>query len=743
MSKLSGAAKEHLKSLIAQNAPTKKCEKWDAAFTIEDLTIAREKIILRYDLPCDSQFGVPAKKTAESYRAMRNLIFPAEAAKLHERFVFCMICHGRIENHEGNTNKADRHYKSHNLPPVTAASQSSDSSKGVKRDALNPWDHANNAKKRRQAQSDVQKEGQEQFEEDVVVALIMDLQPWSRADSPGFRYLNALYMPYFLRHRTTFTRNRVPDFVDKLRSMLRSVFSMVPFVSLCADGWTSSTMDHYLGITCHFVNQRFEVQSSILKFVFCSSSKAVDVAPVIRSTIAEFGLHNKVIAMTTDNATAMINAVTQANLTHLSCFVHTLQLAVKDALSGNVEVAKLLGSVRKTVSFFKSSYVGKGQLSDLLQKAGLSIRALVASVETRWNSSYDMLERYMLIRDDVDAVLKINDRANLCLDEGSVLLASELVTHLKRFKELTEEFSSSSDIRASQVILRVMEVLRAQGVSLQADQVNAQPSVPAERNNEGEITEPEEVVRLSTAEAREVSVSFKALLNAALTRRLLPLLSNSTLLKACFLDPETHYQFHKAFLVPHPQFFGMSVVQADSLYERAQYLVAEELRQIWLTANGSNPPTQAQMQSAQMLATTTVRRFSEDVVLRMTLQPAAAPITAYEYFGSDGHSGATCMRELILLARKYLCVMSASVSVEREFSLSGLVLNDLRTCLGNDLAEAQIFGKDNIRLYSDCDAIAENGEATPRWGLKVCWDQPVLSRDGAQRVRVKYHYFKD
>jgi hypothetical protein len=742
MTELSGAGREYLKSLIAQNAPTKKCEKWDVDFAIEDLTNAREKLIMRYDLPCDSQFGVPANKTAELYRAMRNLIFPAEAAKLHERFVFCMICHGRIENNDGNSINADRHYRSHNLPSVSAASQTSDSPKGVKRHALNHWDHASSAKKPRQAQSVVQKVGQEQFEEDIVVALILDLQPWSRVDSPGFRFLNALYMPYFLRHSTTFTRTRVPDFVDKLRSMLRSVFSIAPFVSLSADGWTSSTMDHCLGITCHFVNQRFEVQSSILKFMFCSISEAVDVGPVIRSTIADFGLQNKVVAVTTGNATAMINAVTQANLTHLSCFVHTLHLAVEDALTGDVQVAKLLGSVRKTVSFFKSSYVRKGQLSDLLQTEA-SIRALVASVETRWNSSYDMLEQYLLNRDDVDAVLKINDRANLCLDEGSVLLASELVTHLKRFRDLTEHFYSSSDIRASQVILRVLDFLRSQGGSVQADHVNAHAPVSAECKNDGAITEPEEVVRLSTAQARKVSVSFKTLLNDALTRRLLPLLSNPTLLKACFLDPETHYQFHKAFLVPHPQVFGMSVVQSDSLYERAQYLVAEELRQMWLSANGSNPPTQAQLQTAQMLATTTVRRFSEDIVLRMMLQPAAAPTTAHDYFSSHGHSGITCMRELILLARKYLCVMSASVSVEREFSLSGLVLNDLRTRLGSDVAESQIFGKYNIRLYPDGDAITENGEATSRWGLKVCWDQPVLPRDGAPRVRVEYHCFKD
>lgn len=123
MSESSAASKEDLRRRIAQHASTKKCEKWDGAFTIEDLTVAREKIILRHALPCDSQFGVPAKKTAESYKALRNLVFPVEAAKQHETFVFCLICYGKIENNEGNTNKADRHYKTHSLPSANDISQ--------------------------------------------------------------------------------------------------------------------------------------------------------------------------------------------------------------------------------------------------------------------------------------------------------------------------------------------------------------------------------------------------------------------------------------------------------------------------------------------------------------------------------------------------------------------------------------------------------------------------------------------
>lgn len=79
---------------------------------------------------------------------------------------------------------------------------------------------------------------------------------------------------------------------------------------------------------------------------------------------------------------------------HLVCFAHTLNLASQKALQVDT-AAKLLGRVRRVVGFLHRSIRGAEILRQKREQLSLPVHKLIQDVSTRWNSSFDMLQRFL------------------------------------------------------------------------------------------------------------------------------------------------------------------------------------------------------------------------------------------------------------------------------------------------------------------------------------------------------------
>ena len=85
--------------------------------------------------------------------------------------------------------------------------------------------------------------------------------------------------------------------------------------------------------------------------LYTSSHTSSEIRDLIRQTGENWNLTNKVTAIVTDNEANMVSAIDEV-WRHVPCTTHSLNLAVKSAISENIVVSKLVEFCRNIVTYF-------------------------------------------------------------------------------------------------------------------------------------------------------------------------------------------------------------------------------------------------------------------------------------------------------------------------------------------------------------------------------------------------------
>ena len=140
---------------------------------------------------------------------------------------------------------------------------------------------------------------------------------------------------------------------------------------------------------------------------FFESHTGANIAEVLQTAVTDRELKkpNHSIAIVTDNARNMDVAAREAGLKpHIKCFAHTINLATQAGL-GVPRVARLLGRVRLVAAFFHRSSTATAVLMSKQKQLQLPSHKLIMDVTTRWNSTLDMLARYLEQQAAISAAL--------------------------------------------------------------------------------------------------------------------------------------------------------------------------------------------------------------------------------------------------------------------------------------------------------------------------------------------------
>ena len=167
----------------------------------------------------------------------------------------------------------------------------------------------------------------------------------------------------------------------------------------------------------------------------------------LKSIAIKWKINEKIIAVITDNAANVLAAVRLTGWRSIPCFAHTLNLIVQDE-----KIADLRQRCRHIVTLFKQSVRATGKLSELQRDSNKSERKLVQEVETRWNSSYYMMQRIVEEYREVKLALCSLDREDLLISTSDVKFLEEAINLLKPFEEATCEISSDQYTLLSKVV---------------------------------------------------------------------------------------------------------------------------------------------------------------------------------------------------------------------------------------------------------------------------------------------------
>lgn len=212
-------------------------------------------------------------------------------------------------------------------------------------------------------------------------------------------------------------------------------------------------MDGYLGVTCHYITPEAKLATVVLgvrRFYQTHTAQHLMEAKVL--LMAEWGITSKVQCMVTDNASNMILSAQLLNLRHVPCFAQNLNLIVKKALDQTPVINEIRQKVRKIVGLFRSSCKAKDKLVEMQGLMDRPTLKLVQEVETRRNSTFDMLQRLYEQREPVGAALSNlnSDTAPLTSFEYDII--QESLSLLQPFKLTTTEMSEQQRVSASKLI---------------------------------------------------------------------------------------------------------------------------------------------------------------------------------------------------------------------------------------------------------------------------------------------------
>jgi hypothetical protein len=222
---------------------------------------------------------------------------------------------------------------------------------------------------------------------------------------------NPLYKPVC---RQTTTRDLAKLFDEQRDMIMKTLLPAASSVSLTSDIWAGNAKEDYISVVCHYVSKDWELEKKVVGFrlIECSHT-GENIADRISNVVDEFGLIDKVFAVTLDNASANSKAYdilgpvlfgymgsypspTRADpnhvtyfLVHQRCACHIINLIVKSGL----KVCKdWLDDLRTAVNFLNSSNHRIALFKNFCIAKGVTPRKFGLDMDVRWNSTFLMLK---------------------------------------------------------------------------------------------------------------------------------------------------------------------------------------------------------------------------------------------------------------------------------------------------------------------------------------------------------------
>ena len=486
--------------------------------------------------------------------------------------------------------------------------------------------------------------------------VVSDYLPLSIVEGDGFRRLMGIVAPdYEVPCRNTI-RSRIMHRYETERETLSTDLDAVSSVAITTDTWTSNSTESYITVTEHHITDAWEMKTNVLMTrAMPERHTGENIANRLKDCVEEFSVEGKVETCVHDNARNMESAGNMCEeWSDLGCFGHTLQLCIKPALEVP-KVAHVVSRSRKLVGHFKHSTTLTAEMKKRQRSMGVKEHVLIQDVATRWNSTYDMMERLSEQRRVISDILldptitKKSDSA-LNLTDSEWDLLSDLCEVLSAFSDVTTYMCTESAVSVSEVL----------------------PIVCGLVNNH----------LCASEEDRPTVAKVKEVVREDLHRRYQPA-SNSTAgsvsALASLLDP----RYKKL------PFFS------SSQRRTTEELLESRLDDLPLKRAEAEPRQTSEMPAKRrrlnFLRYESSDNTSADELQCFLAEKSSPDEDPLKWWKQNEHR----FPQIAIVAKRVLAVPATSVPSERIFSATGLLINKLRNRLSSEIVDAIVFMNKN------------------------------------------------
>ena len=139
-----------------------------------------------------------------------------------------------------------------------------------------------------------------------------DLQPLSVIEDNGFVALLKFLDPKYQLPSRKVLKKWLEKKYEEATSNVKNELANVRKVCITTDAWTSINMDSFLTVTCHFINDIYQLKTYVLETVKIEGSHTgAAIANNLKGIFNNWKIEDKVISVVTDNAVNMKLAIKQ------------------------------------------------------------------------------------------------------------------------------------------------------------------------------------------------------------------------------------------------------------------------------------------------------------------------------------------------------------------------------------------------------------------------------------------------
>ncbi|KAL4091698.1 hypothetical protein QTP88_026349 [Uroleucon formosanum] len=249
------------------------------------------------------------------------------------------------------------------------------------------------------------------FTDSIIHYFVKDNVSFKTIENEGFKQMLQTICPLYKPPGRDTIARRIDDLYTVMASKFREELSKTETMQIRS----------FLSITTHLIQDGKLKTQNIGTGELFEGHTAIYIGHTLIETLQSWGLEaEKVVSVVTDSGANMKKAIVDefGEKKHLPCVAHTINLVVEKAIDKTQEISKtgvksggvpvLLFKVREIVKYFKKST----KACDLLRnsqrvqgkKDGQFLKP-VLDVRTRWNSSFYMIERFILLASHFSQVL--------------------------------------------------------------------------------------------------------------------------------------------------------------------------------------------------------------------------------------------------------------------------------------------------------------------------------------------------